>query len=138
MDDCIFCAIVEGRAPSETVYEDDATMAFMDINPVADGHVLVVPKRHAADMWDISEEDARACMATALRVAGTIEQALQPDGLNVFQATRPAGWQTVPHFHLHVLPRHFDDPLEPPWDPTNPPGDRAKIGEVAAKLRAGT
>lgn len=119
--DCIFCRIVAGDAPSFVVYEDGRTMAFVDRGQATYGHTLVVPRLHAADIWAISESDARAVMAMAKRVAPLLDERLAPDGLNLTQSNRPAGWQDVFHFHLHVIPRWQGDGLVPPWKPTRPP-----------------
>lgn len=132
MDGCIFCAIVEGNAPAHVIYSDDDAIAFMDINPATDGHSLVIPRAHVKDLWEISEEEASRVMTATVRVAAQIRDALQPDGVNVMHATGAAAFQTVFHFHLHVVPRYYHDPLKLPWVPR--PGDRTKIAEVAAKI----
>jgi len=131
--DCIFCAIIEGKAPAEIVYEDEATVAFMDINPANPGHVLVVPRRHVRDVFDIDEETAAAVMRAAVRVTRAIKAALQPDGVNLMQASGPAAFQSVFHFHLHVVPRWWDDDLKLPWRPT--PGDSSVIQSTASRIR---
>lgn len=105
-DDCVFCAIAAGESPSRTIYEDDRTVAFLDISPVTRGHTLVIPRRHADDIWDVEEDEAAAVMRTATRVAELLRDALQPEGCNLFQATRAIAGQTVFHLHLHVLPRY--------------------------------
>ncbi|HSM64800.1 MAG TPA: HIT domain-containing protein, partial [Ilumatobacteraceae bacterium] len=97
MPDCIFCQIVAGEAPAYVVTEDDRTMAFLDRGPATPGHTLVVPRRHAVDVWDISEQDAAAVMLTAKRVAHLLDERLAPDGLNLTQSNRSAGWQDVFH-----------------------------------------
>ena len=112
---CVFCAIVAGQAPAEVVYEDDHTLAFLDIYPANRGHVLVASKRHARDIFEIPEEEAMWVMRAVVRVARAVDKALQPDGLNLIQANRPAAMQTVPHFHVHVSPRWWDDGLKPIW-----------------------
>lgn len=134
MEDCIFCAIVEGRSPSFPVYEDEHALAFMDINPATDGHTLVVPRRHVHDLWDIGEEDLHRVTATAHRVARRIKAALSPDGMNIIHASGWAAFQTVFHFHLHLVPRYRGDPIRLPWVPR--PGDRTKIAAVANKIRS--
>lgn len=134
MNGCIFCAIIDGSAPSWTVYEDERAIAFMDINPATDGHTLIVPRRHVRDLWEIGEEEARHVMAVARRVAHRIHAALEPDGLNIIHATGWAAFQTVFHFHLHLVPRYQGDPIKLPWVPR--PGDRSKIAEVAGRIRA--
>jgi histidine triad (HIT) family protein len=133
MSDCVFCGIVEGSIPSTKVHEDDRTVAIMDINPATDGHLLVLPKRHARDIFALMEEDGVAVWRTVQRMAGVIDAALSPAGLTVIQANRPASWQTVFHFHVHLIPRYPDDPLVLPWRPT--PGDRERIAEVAGRLQ---
>ena len=114
-DSCIFCAIITGQSPATVIYEDEHTLAFMDINPATRGHVLVVPKKHARDLLDVSEEDALHVMRTVLRVARAVDKALQPDGVNLIQANRRAAFQSVYHFHMHIIPRWWDDGLVPIW-----------------------
>jgi len=130
---CIFCAIIAGQAPATVVYEDEHTLAFMDINPAVRGHVLVVPKKHARDIFDVSEEDALHVMRTVLRVARAIDKALQPDGVNLMQANRRAAFQSVYHFHMHVIPRWWDDGLTPPWKHKR--GDDQALRETGARIR---
>lgn len=114
-DECVFCAIVQGHQPAAIVFEDDLTVAFLDITAVMNGHTLVIPKRHARDMWDISQEDARALMNTVHRMAGRIREILKPDGMTLFQANGEAGWQDVFHLHVHLVPRMDGDHLCRPW-----------------------
>lgn len=132
-DHCIFCAIIAGQAPATVVYEDEHTLAFMDINPAVRGHVLVVPKKHARDVFDVSEEDVLHVMRTVLRVARAIDKALQPDGVNLMQANRRAAFQSVYHFHMHVIPRWWDDDITPPW--RHAPGDPESLRETGARIR---
>lgn len=120
MPDCIFCQIAAGALPAHVVAEDDSTLAFLDRAPAAEGHTLVVPRSHASDIWDVSENDAAAVMVMAKRVAHLLDQRLAPDGLNLTQSNRPAGWQDVFHFHVHVIPRWLNDGLVPPWKSTRP------------------
>ena len=134
VNNCIFCAIVEGRSPSHTVYEDEHAIAFMDINPALDGHTLVIPRRHTRDLWEIEEETARHVMAAAVRVAANIRKALSPDGINIMHATGVVAFQSVFHFHLHLIPRWSGDPIRIPFVPR--PGDRTKIAEIAERIRA--
>ena len=135
MEGCIFCAIVSGEGAAWRIYEDDDAIAFMDINPATDGHALVIPRQHVRDLFDIGEERAAGVMAATVRVAERIKRTLKPDGMNVMHATGAAAFQTVFHFHLHVIPRYFNDPIKLPWVPR--PGDRTKIAEMAAKIVAG-
>jgi histidine triad (HIT) family protein len=132
-DFCIFCAIANGQAPAEVVYEDEHTVAFMDINPATKGHVLVVPKAHSRDLFDVSEEDVQHVMRSVLRVARAIEVALKPDGLNLMHATRRAAFQSVYHFHVHVIPRWRDDGIRPLW--RHAAGDPDELREVGSRIR---
>jgi histidine triad (HIT) family protein len=133
MADCLFCGIVEGSIPSETIDSDKRTVAFMDINPATRGHALVVPRAHSADLLEISDEDLTATVFAARRIAGRMKDTLQADGINLINACGAAAWQTVFHFHVHVVPRYEDDPLELPWVPK--PGNPDEIAATAAKLR---
>jgi histidine triad (HIT) family protein len=130
---CVFCAIVTGEAPSETVYTDDACVAFMDVNPWARGHLLVVPRAHAADLWALDEAEAAQLMVAVRRVADLVRRGLEPDGLNLFQASGAAAFQTVFHFHMHVLPRWSGDGIALPILPR--PGNRDEIAGAAAAIR---
>jgi len=131
--DCIFCAIVEKRAPSETIYEDEHVIAFMDINPATDGHALVIPRAHVRDIWEIDQEEAAATMRAAVTVAEMIRSSLSPEGINMLHSTGAVAFQSVFHFHLHLVPRRRGDGIRLPWIPT--PGDPERIAEVAALLR---
>ncbi|GAB4406045.1 MAG: HIT family protein [Anaerolineales bacterium] len=106
---CVFCDIIARRAPAHIVYEDEATVAFMDIMPIHEGHTLVVPKTHAADAFEIDPQEAAAAMRTAVKVARAVKAAFGCDGVNIFQSNGPAAGQTVFHFHIHVLPRWAGD-----------------------------
>lgn len=129
---CIFCRIAAGLAPAFVVEEDDRTMAFMDINPVSRGHVLVVPRQHSTDLLDIQHEDLTATAATAQRVAIRISEVLHADGFNLLNCSGTAAWQTVFHFHIHVIPRYRHDGVRPPWP--HLPGDLAEIAAVGEAL----
>jgi histidine triad (HIT) family protein len=134
-DGCVFCAIVAGTAPAERVYEDAAVVAIMDIHPAVTGHVLVISKRHSPDLWHIEPEDAARTMAASVQVAHMIRRSLGPDGINLVHATGRAAWQTVFHFHLHLVPRHDRDGLVPPWSLAQPRADAASLRAVADKIR---
>jgi histidine triad (HIT) family protein len=134
MADCLFCGIVEGSVPSQTIDSDERTVAFMDINPATPGHALVVPRAHSADLLEIEPDDLSASILAAQRLAKRMEEKLDADGINVLNACGAAAWQTVFHFHLHVIPRYEDDPLKLPWVPG--PGDEDEIKSMAEKLRA--
>lgn len=122
--DCTFCRIVEGLLPSWRVYEDERTVAFLDKGQVTRGHTLVVPRRHAEDIWVLSEEDAGAVMQSVYRVARLLRDRLAPIGLNVTQANGRAAWQEVFHYHVHLIPRYGNDQFRPPWRSTSPSEDQ--------------
>jgi histidine triad (HIT) family protein len=132
-DSCLFCKIVAGELPATIVAEDERTIAFMDINPATRGHALVVPRRHSADLLEIGEDDLGACAAAAKRLTARAKEALGADGVNVLNSCGAAAWQTVFHFHLHVIPRYADDPLRLPWTPG--PGSAEEIAAAADALR---
>ena len=131
--DCIFCKIVAGEIPSFTLFEDDATLAFMDINPANEGHALVIPREHATDLYAVSDEALAATVVTAKRVAAAVARALNPDGLNLVQCNGAAAAQSVMHFHVHVLPRITDDRLAMNWGLKL--GDIDAIGRLAERIR---
>ena len=133
-DDCLFCGIVKGIVPSETIASDERTVSFMDINPATAGHALVVPREHSADLLEIGAEDLEAVSLAAQRLAKRAKDVLGADGVNLINSCGRAAWQTVFHFHMHVVPRYDDDPLELPWVPA--PGDSDEIAAVAARLRS--
>lgn len=112
---CIFCKLVAGEIPAARIYEDELTLAFMDIGQVNPGHVLIATKRHAVTVLDLTPEEAAAVMLTAQRVARAAEQAFAPDGLMLAQFNGKAAGQTVFHYHLHVVPRHSDDGMALSW-----------------------
>jgi histidine triad (HIT) family protein len=121
--DCIFCSIVTGAAPAWQVYEDDDTVAFLDLGQATIGHTLVVLKRHAPDIWSLSEDEVAVVMRSVQRVAATLRDTLQPHGLNVMQSNGAAAWQKVFHYHVHVVPRYDHDGLVAPWRSTRPSPD---------------
>ena len=132
-DDCIFCAIAAGDGPAEVVQEDEHTVAFMDINPWTRGHALVIPRNHSKDLLEIPDADLAHTMAAAKRLAARAKDALGCDGVNLLNSCGEAAWQTVFHFHVHVIPRYEDDPLKLPGSPREPEdGELAELGE---KLR---
>jgi len=133
VDDCLFCKIVAGELPSERVDEDEHTVAFMDINPWTRGHALVVPRKHTRNLYEIGEEDLRHTAAAGRRLALRMRDGLECDGVNLLNSCEEAAWQTVFHFHLHVIPRFTDDPLRLPGSPMSPGTD--ELAAVAAQLR---
>jgi histidine triad (HIT) family protein len=130
---CLFCKIVAGELPATIVAEDERTVAFMDINPATRGHALVVPRNHFANLLEIEHADLEATMVAAQRLARRVTERLGADGVNLLNGCGPAAWQTVFHFHVHVIPRYTDDPLTLPWRPS--PGDAAEIAAAADALR---
>jgi histidine triad (HIT) family protein len=130
--DCLFCKIVAGEIPATIVAQDERTIAFMDINPATRGHALVIPREHAADVHAIDPEDLQAVAVVAQRLAGRAVEQLGAAGVNLLNSNGPAAWQTVFHFHLHVIPRYEGDPLRLPWVPA--PGDMDDIKAAAAQL----
>jgi histidine triad (HIT) family protein len=133
--DCLFCKIVAGELPSTLVREDERTVAFMDINPATRGHVLVIPREHSTNLLEIGEEDLAACAAAAKELTALVSERLGASGVNLLNSCGRDAWQTVFHFHLHVIPRYPGDPLRLPWTPG--PGDRDEIAATAAELTGG-
>jgi histidine triad (HIT) family protein len=133
MADCVFCKIRDGQIPSMRIYEDERTLCIMDINPLSAGHCLVLTRAHAATIFDAEPLDLQAAITTAQRVATALRASLKPEGLNVLQANGPAAFQSVPHFHLHLIPRWMRDGKGFDWTPV--PGDREQIAQLGDKLR---
>lgn len=133
--DCIFCKIVAGELPAHKVYEDEATLAFLDINPATRGHTLVIPKEHAADIVGLSSDAVAAVARTTQAVARILQQGLQPDGLNIVQNNGSAAGQVVMHYHVHVVPRREGDRAFRLWRPGET--DHAAFAALAEQLRRG-
>jgi histidine triad (HIT) family protein len=133
--DCIFCKILRGELPALIVDEDERTIAFMDIAPATRGHALVIPRAHAKDLLRIAQDDLRASILAAQRLAVRASERLGADGVNLLNSCGPAAWQTVFHFHIHVIPRYEDDPLRLPWVPSQ--GDQSEIAAAAQELAGG-
>ncbi len=121
MSDCIFCRIIAGQIPSTRVFEDEHTLAFMDLGQVNPGHVLIAVKKHAANLFELDDVQAAAVARASTRVARAIRDAFKPEGLSVYQANGKAAGQTVFHYHVHLLPRHEADGMELTWPVKNPP-----------------
>jgi histidine triad (HIT) family protein len=130
--DCIFCKIVAGELPATIVGEDERTISFMDIAPATRGHALVIPREHSADLLSIGAEDLAAVGLAAQRLATRAKQRLGADGVNLLNACGAVAFQSVFHFHMHVIPRYEGDPLRLPWVPA--PGDSAEIAAAAQEL----
>lgn len=132
--DCIFCRIVAGELPSAVIAEDERTISFMDINPATRGHALVIPKTHARDLLEMERLDLDAVLAAAQSLARRMKERLGADGVNLINSCGATAWQTVFHFHFHVIPRYAGDPLRLPWTPA--PGDPAEIADAARDLQS--
>jgi histidine triad (HIT) family protein len=130
---CIFCRIAADGAEHEVIARSERAIAFMNAYPAGYGHVLVIPKAHAENIWDVSEEDATSVWQLARRVASAARDGLEAQGLNLFQTNGRVAWQSVFHFHVHVVPRWAGDALAPNW--TEPLGNRAEITRAAVELR---
>jgi histidine triad (HIT) family protein len=131
--DCVFCKIRDGELPSMRIYEDDRTIVIMDINPLNAGHCLVIVKTHAPTIWDTDPLDLQAAITAAQKVAVALRPAVKPDGLNMLQANGAAAFQSVPHYHLHLIPRWNNDGKGFDWPLT--PGNRAQIQAIGLRLR---
>lgn len=130
--DCIFCAIVAGQAPAEILDQDEHTVAFLDVNPWARGHSLVVPRRHAKNLYEIADEDLEHTVLAAQRLAIRMRKTLACDDVMLFNSCEPAAWQVVMHFHVHLIPRYADDSLSFPRPERADPNE---VARVAAELR---
>ncbi len=136
MPDCIFCKIVQGEIPSVKVYEDARVLAFEDINPISAGHTLIIPKTHAENIWEISEEDLAAIHVASKKIARAIRNALDPTGVAVLQLNGRGVNQLVMHYHLHLIPRTANSPeiSMTQWDLV--PGDMTLIRKTGEKIAA--
>ena len=132
-NDCIFCAIAEGEIPSFKVYEDELVLAYLDINPFAKGHTLVIPKRHAAGLLDADDELLAALVVRVKKIAAHVKDALGCDGFNILQNNGEAAGQTVRHVHFHIVPRYGREELAF----ANHPGDMEHLKALAARVRLG-
>jgi histidine triad (HIT) family protein len=131
---CVFCKIVAGGIPCFKLHEDEATLAFMDINPIHDGHCLVIAKTHYPTVFELPADTFAAVVRAAAKLAKAVNAAVRPDGLNLLQSNGPGAAQSVPHFHIHILPRRMGDELLMNW--ALKPGDMKRIGEWAERIRA--
>lgn len=136
MDECIFCKIVKGEIPSFKVYEDEKVLAFEDINPISPGHTLIIPKRHARDLWEIAEKDLTAVHLASKKVIQAIQTALNPSGVACIQLNGPGANQVVLHYHLHLVPRMPGGPELPVASWEIKEGDMAEIQKTAARIAA--
>lgn len=123
---CPFCAIIMGEGWAREIYRDDHTAAFFPLRPATLGHTLVVPRRHIPDIWELPEADAARLSRAVLRVAAALRAAVTPDGLNIIQSSGAAATQTVPHLHIHLVPRWAADAIGPIW-PAKPPSHPPQV-----------
>ena len=131
-DDCIFCRIAAGEISSDTVYEDDDFRVILDLNPGSRGHMLIIPKEHYQDIYELSDECGMKLMAVAKKMAVAAKKALKADGINLVQNNEEAAGQSVPHFHMHVIPRYKDETERIVcWNPkSSDPDEQAAIAEA--------
>ncbi|MFG3508422.1 HIT family protein [Streptomyces sp. NPDC047821] len=145
MAECVFCEIAAHRAPARIVHEDAGVIAFLPLRPATDGHTLVVPRTHAPDLWAMPDEDAQRLLGAAVRLGRAVREALRPAGMNVISSAGVAATQTVPHTHVHLVPRWPGDAMGPIWpsraaggegagDPGHLDGIARRIAAAAARL----
>lgn len=136
MEGCIFCKIVRGEIPCFKILEDDRVLSFADVNPINSGHTLIIPKRHAENIWEIDGEDLAAIHRASLKIAKAMKNSLNPDGIAFLQLNGRAVNQVVMHYHLHLIPRNASDPklTMTEWDLV--PGDMTAIGKTAETIAA--
>ena len=136
MEGCIFCKIVRGEIPCFKILEDDRVLSFADVNPINTGHTLIIPKRHAENIWEIDGEDLTAIHRASLKIARAMKISLNPDGIAILQLNGKSVNQVVMHYHLHLIPRKSTDPKlkMTEWDLV--PGDMTAIGKTAEKIAA--
>ena len=136
MADCIFCRIIAGELPCAKVYENELVISFLDVNPINAGHTLVLPKRHYATLFEISEEDLQACTAASQKIATAVYKATKASGLNFFQNNYRSAGQRVDHVHFHLIPRFYQDNFWSSWpSKPYPQGGLSKVlKEIKAEL----
>lgn len=128
-DNCIFCKIANGQIPSHSIYEDEDFKVIMDISPASRGHAIILPKNHAANLFELPEDDASKIMTVAKRCASAMEKTLQFDGINVLQNNGEVAGQTVFHLHVHLIPRYENDTIDIKWNPSDSPDDPADLAK---------
>ena len=134
MPDCIFCKIAKGEIPSEKIYEDEYTYAFLDIYPGNHGHTLVIPKEHFENIYSIPDEEWCRLMLTVKKVADAAKRGMDADGINLFMNNEEAAGQEIPHAHIHIIPRFREDGFKPFHKTSYKEGE---IGKIAEKIRKG-
>ena len=134
-ENCIFCKILADEIPSSVVYEDDDFRAILDVNPAARGHVIILPKNHAANIFELPDEDASKILIVAKKIATAMKKTYQCDGVNILQNNGEASGQTVFHLHVHVIPRFEGDTdhINIGWKPGETPTD---LADIAAEIKA--
>ncbi len=115
--ECIFCKIANGEIPSATLYEDNDFRVILDVNPASKGHTLILPKKHADNLYELPDETASKALVLAKSMSSKIERALECDGLNLVQNNGETAGQTVFHFHMHIIPRYKNDNVKLGWKP---------------------
>ena len=133
MTDSVFTRIVRREIPAAIVFEDEQVIACMDAGQVNPGHVLVATKRQVETVMELTEAEAARLFAIATRVAKVVQTTFQPEGMTLLQTNKPAGWQTVPHVHVHVLPRYANDGAELVWPRKDPP--LTELQALAARIK---
>ncbi len=133
-ENCVFCKIIAGEIPSTTVYEDDDFKAILDVNPAARGHVIILPKKHAANIFEMEDEDAAKVFPIAKKIATALKRTYKCDGVNVLQNNGEAAGQTVFHLHVHVVPRYYEDGVNIRWEPGETPDLKAVAEEIKKNL----
>ncbi|MGW8188617.1 MAG: HIT family protein [Desulfobacterales bacterium] len=134
MEGCIFCKIVRGEIPCFKILEDDRVLSFADVNPINTGHTLIIPKRHAENIWEIDGEDLAAIHSASLKIAKAMKTSLNPDGIAFLQLNGKAVNQVVMHYHLHLIPRNSNDPKLTMTEWELVPGDMTAIGKTAEAI----
>lgn len=132
-NNCIFCKIAAGEIPSKTIYEDDRFRVIMDLGAASEGHALILPKDHYANLMELDEETASSVLSLAGKISRAMMKSLDCDGLNLVQNNGEEAGQTVMHFHLHMIPRYKGGNEVIEWKPGSPSAE--ELEETAAKIR---
>ena len=130
---CIFCKVITGEIPGQVIDSDERTVTVLDINPATRGHAVVLTRHHAENLTTLDDDDLLAAMQTVRRVTQRMRETLSPDGFNILHNMGRAAWQSIFHFHVHVIPRYHEDPLRLPWLPE--PADPDELARVADQIR---
>jgi len=138
MSNCIFCSIVEGQIPAYVIYQDEYYLAIMDRYPSTKGHVLILPKRHVADIYGLNQVEATALMPLAQKISAKLQDNLKMAGLNLMQNNGKAAGQVIDHFHLHLIPRYENDGIRFHPNPTDPPLEELESLATILKLEGAT